>query len=85
MERREAQERMVREVTRLLGHGEFGMIEAPTGTGKTIAYALPSVLYAKASGKQVLMATYTRVLQDQLRRELEEKSARSSLTSPLLF
>ncbi|MFA0776822.1 MAG: hypothetical protein PVTTEEND_000536, partial [Candidatus Fervidibacter sp.] len=73
MERREAQERMVREVTRLLGHGEFGMIEAPTGTGKTIAYALPSVLYAKASGKQVLMATYTRVLQDQLRRELEEK------------
>ncbi|MEJ7612436.1 MAG: exonuclease domain-containing protein, partial [Candidatus Fervidibacter sacchari] len=73
MERREAQERMVREVTRLLGRGEFGMIEAPTGTGKTIAYALPSVLYAKASGKQVLMATYTRVLQDQLRRELEEK------------
>jgi ATP-dependent DNA helicase RecQ len=73
MEQREAQERMVREVTRLLGRGEFGMIEAPTGTGKTIAYALPSVLYAKASGKQVLMATYTKVLQDQLRRELGEK------------
>ncbi len=73
MERREAQERMVRKVTRLLRLGEFGMIEAPTGTGKTIAYALPSVLYAKASGSQVLMATYTKVLQDQLRRELEEK------------
>ncbi len=73
MERREAQEQMVREVARLLGNGRFGMIEAPTGTGKTIAYALPSVLYAKASGEQVLMATYTKVLQDQLQEELKDK------------
>ena len=73
MEKREAQEQMVREVTRLLRDGRFGMIEAPTGTGKTIAYALPLVLYAKATGEQVLVATYTKVLQDQLQEELEEK------------
>lgn len=73
MEKREAQEQMVWEVTRLLKDGQFGMIEAPTGTGKTVAYALPSVLYAKATGNQVLMATYTKVLQDQLQDELEGK------------
>ncbi|MCS7265881.1 MAG: RecQ family ATP-dependent DNA helicase, partial [Armatimonadetes bacterium] len=73
MDRREAQEQMVREVTRFLMFGRFGMIEALTGTGKTIAYALPAVLHAKATGKQVLMATHTKVLQDQLKSELEGK------------
>lgn len=44
----------------------IGVIEAGTGTGKTIAYAIPAVLMARELGKRLVVATATVALQEQL-------------------
>ncbi|MEO0436251.1 MAG: ATP-dependent DNA helicase DinG [Pseudomonadota bacterium] len=44
----------------------IALIEAGTGTGKTIAYVIPGVVMAKARGKRLLIATATVALQEQL-------------------
>ncbi len=41
------------------------MIQAPTGTGKTLGYLLPASLYSLSEDKQVLVATGTKTLQNQ--------------------
>jgi ATP-dependent DNA helicase DinG len=41
------------------------LIQAPTGTGKTLGYLIPATLFAKEEKKQVLVATGTRALQHQ--------------------
>lgn len=41
------------------------LIQAPTGTGKTFGYLIPSVLYALTEKKPVLVATGTKTLQHQ--------------------
>jgi ATP-dependent DNA helicase DinG len=41
-------------------------IEAPTGTGKSIAYLLPGVLWARESGTPLVISTHSKSLQDQL-------------------
>ena len=48
------------------------MVEAPTGTGKTLAYIVPAVEYARACGKPVAVAPHTRLLQDQITDTLME-------------
>ena len=40
--------------------------EAPTGTGKSLAYAFPAALRSLACGRPVIIATSTKALQDQL-------------------
>lgn len=70
---RESQREMVRHATRLLSQGGRAMIEAPTGTGKTIAYAIPAIVYARATGEQVVISTSTKALQDQLLGDLRDK------------
>lgn len=70
-EPREAQREMIRHVTRIFAEGDQAMIEAPTGTGKTIAYVLPALVLARATGQQVVISTSTKTLQDQLLRDLE--------------
>ncbi|MBU1446522.1 DEAD/DEAH box helicase family protein [Patescibacteria group bacterium] len=42
------------------------LCEAGTGTGKSIAYILPSAFLAKANDQKVVIATHTKTLQDQL-------------------
>lgn len=42
------------------------MVEAGTGTGKSLAYLLPAVLYSKGSNQQVIISTNTINLQEQL-------------------
>ncbi|MBL8898103.1 MAG: hypothetical protein JNM84_10775 [Planctomycetes bacterium] len=44
---------------------EFLLVDAPTGTGKTLAYAAPSLLFAVSADVRVGISTYTRTLQDQ--------------------
>jgi ATP-dependent DNA helicase DinG len=63
---REAQERMAQEVRSALAAGEKVAIEAPTGTGKSIAYLVPGVLAAEASGRPLVVSTHSKSLQDQL-------------------
>jgi ATP-dependent DNA helicase DinG len=41
------------------------LIQAPTGTGKTLGYLLPAALFALTEKKQVLVATGTKTLQHQ--------------------
>lgn len=43
-----------------------GMIEAGTGTGKTLAYLVAAVDYIKRTGERVVISTYTRALQRQI-------------------
>ncbi|MEC7240039.1 MAG: helicase C-terminal domain-containing protein [Myxococcota bacterium] len=42
------------------------LAEAGTGTGKSLAYLIPSILWAKANDAKVVISTYTRNLQAQL-------------------
>lgn len=61
-ELREAQQRMATLVEDTLIHDGVALIEAGTGTGKTLAYLVPAI----RSGKRVVISTGTRALQDQI-------------------
>ena len=56
----------------LVRGGRPRLIEAPTGTGKTLAYLAPSIEFAQASGETVIVAPHSKVLQDQVMATLEE-------------
>jgi ATP-dependent DNA helicase DinG len=61
-ELRPSQVEMAQAVKRALLDPGVALIEAPTGTGKSIAYLLPAIL----SGKTVVVATANKSLQNQL-------------------
>ena len=63
---RTAQERMAQEVRQALIKGERIAIEAPTGTGKSVAYLLPGILAAEATQAPLVVSTHSKSLQDQL-------------------
>lgn len=63
---RQAQRDMARAVTDTLNQGRPLVIEAGTGTGKSLAYLVPAALWALANDKKVVIATHTRALQAQL-------------------
>jgi ATP-dependent DNA helicase DinG len=44
----------------------IGLIEAGTGIGKTLAYAIPLLAYSALTGKRVAISTYTIQLQSQM-------------------
>lgn len=62
---RAGQHAVAREVARALGSNELLLMHAPTGTGKTLAYLVPAMLWARRYGVRVGIATYTRALQEQ--------------------
>lgn len=59
---RAGQAQMATAVAAAIAQGTNLVVEAGTGTGKTLAYAVPALL----SGKRVILSTGTRNLQDQL-------------------
>src|SRR5687768_7874686 len=59
---RPSQIRMAEAVYRALDDQNHVVIEAGTGTGKTIAYLLPALLH----GRRILVSTGTKTLQDQI-------------------
>lgn len=61
-EPRPGQEAMARAVERVLETGGRLLVEAGTGTGKTLAYLVPAV----AAGRRVVVSTGTKNLQDQI-------------------
>ncbi len=63
---RPEQVQMAEEVRSALEAGEHRAIEAGTGVGKSVAYLLPEVLFAKRNGVTVGVATKTNALTDQL-------------------
>ncbi|WP_199614911.1 ATP-dependent DNA helicase DinG [Paenibacillus alkalitolerans] len=66
-EERPSQERMMEEVAQALSDERHLVIEAGTGTGKSLGYLVPSVHYALSSGEKVIVSTHTINLQEQLR------------------
>ena len=44
----------------------IGVVEAGTGTGKTVAYCIPAALEARRAGKKLVIVTSTVLLQQQL-------------------
>jgi ATP-dependent DNA helicase DinG len=61
-EDRPGQLRMAELVASAIEHRRHLVVQAGTGTGKTLAYLVPTI----ASGKRVVVATATKALQDQL-------------------
>lgn len=65
-ERREQQLAMAHQVAKALNHGDRIMLEAGTGTGKSLAYLLPAALWAVKNAQRIVVSTQTINLQDQL-------------------
>jgi len=65
-EYRPQQIEMLRSVTRALSENRHLLVEAGTGTGKSMAYLLPAALWALKNGQRVVISTNTINLQDQL-------------------
>lgn len=61
-ESRPGQLEMAQAVARAIGSGHHLVVQAGTGTGKSLAYLVPAIL----SGKRVVVSTATKALQDQL-------------------
>ena len=65
-ERREQQLDMTLAVAEAFNTGGTLVVEAPTGTGKSMAYLVPAARYAAQRGQRVVVSTNTINLQDQL-------------------
>ncbi|MDJ0836808.1 MAG: helicase C-terminal domain-containing protein [Acidobacteriota bacterium] len=65
-ESRPSQVSMARSVAAALNNSEILAVEAGTGTGKSLAYLLPSFLWTKHNKSRVVIATKTIALQEQL-------------------
>jgi ATP-dependent DNA helicase DinG len=65
-EERPEQKELAHQVMESFRGGTISVIEAPTGTGKTIGYLVPSVLWSVSTGRKVVVSTHTITLQDQL-------------------
>lgn len=68
--KRSAQNRLIAEAARVAAGGEgalrHSVVEAPTGTGKSLGYLLGAIPAAMARKKKLVIATATVVLQQQL-------------------
>lgn len=66
-EARPGQEMMVKEVERAFAERGHLLVEAGTGTGKSLAYLVPALLYATDDDdRRVVVATATKALQEQV-------------------
>ncbi len=65
-EERPGQIDMLRAIVRAFNNREHLMIEAGTGVGKSLAYLVPSILWASLNDTTVIISTATRNLQSQL-------------------
>ena len=62
---RESQEKLSLRIGQSFMNGIHSLIQAPTGTGKTLGYLLPAILLAKSKKEQVMISTGTKALQNQ--------------------
>lgn len=62
---RASQHEVARGVARTLGCEKLLLVHAPTGTGKTLAYLVPVMIWALRQRVRVGIATFTRTLQEQ--------------------
>jgi len=65
-ERRQEQINMVHAVCQAFNTSSHLMVEAGTGTGKSMAYLVPSILWSQQNDTPVIISTNTKNLQEQL-------------------
>jgi len=65
-EERPQQLEMAEAVARAMNDGVHLLMEAGTGTGKSLAYLVPAFAWARANGEKVAISTHTITLQEQL-------------------
>jgi ATP-dependent DNA helicase DinG len=65
-ELRPQQMSMMRDVIGAFNDQEIALIEAGTGTGKSLAYLIPAILWAIYAKERTLISTHTITLQEQL-------------------
>ena len=68
-EQRQEQVDMLEAVTRAIYQGKKLIVEGGTGVGKSMAYLLPSAIFAASRGLRVVISTNTINLQEQLMRK----------------
>jgi ATP-dependent DNA helicase DinG len=68
-EDRPEQMRMAFSVTEALNNHSIALVEAGTGTGKSLAYLVPAILWALANRERLVVSTNTINLQEQLIRK----------------
>ena len=74
---------MLEAVAGAFNQGHHLMVEAGTGTGKSVAYLLPAIAYAAKNNARVVISTNTINLQDQLfRKDLPDLERVSGATQP---
>lgn len=66
-EEREAQNMMLNEVMRAFEEDKHLLVEAGTGTGKSLGYLLPAIYHSVKNEEKVMVSTHTINLQEQLR------------------
>ena len=65
-EYREGQVRMAEAITTAFAEKKHLIVEAGTGTGKTLAYLTPAIAAALAKKTRIIISTGTKNLQEQL-------------------
>lgn len=65
-EHRSQQVQVLKSVAEAFNRGNHLMVEAGTGTGKSLAYLIPAARWAMQNGERVVISTNTIALQDQL-------------------
>ncbi|MBI3929050.1 MAG: hypothetical protein HY319_26135 [Armatimonadetes bacterium] len=65
-ESRPQQLEMARAAARAIENKEIAVVEAGTGTGKSLAYLVPAILWSRERGEPVVVSTRTLNLQQQL-------------------
>ena len=65
-ESRDQQQQMLGDIVDAFNQDQIALIEAGTGTGKSIAYLLPALLWAIQNKERTLISTHTINLQEQL-------------------
>ena len=65
-EHRKGQYEMAKAVESALADKRHLIVEAGTGTGKTLAYLVPALRFAREHGQRVILSTGTKNLQEQL-------------------
>lgn len=65
-QQRPGQHEMVRQVVRSIESGDHLLVQAGTGTGKSLAYLIPLIVHSLESDRPSLVATATLALQAQI-------------------
>ena len=57
---------MAKAIARALEEKRHLIVEAPTGIGKSLAYLIPTILFARQEKRKAIVSTHTKNLQEQL-------------------